>query len=122
MSLSLLLGLSTLAVLAESRFLAAASIKLMECIGSICQIPVDPSDPLSAFWGYFNGLFPIVVGSAAGITLLWALFGGIEIMFAGADGAKLTAGKNKLLHSTYGLLLIAFSSMVLYMLNPAFFR
>ncbi|MBI1812246.1 hypothetical protein HY285_01740 [Candidatus Peregrinibacteria bacterium] len=101
--------------------LAQGSIPLMECINGNCSIAVDNSKPFSAFWGYFDELYPWIVGTAAGIALLWALISGIQIIVAG-DSTKMEAGKTQLLHAALGLLLILFSAIILHILNPTFFQ
>lgn len=87
------------------------------------SLPVgNPQDPLSAFFAYFNMSWPWVIGVAAGIAVLQALVGGMQIMLSGSDAGARSAGKERLMWALAGLLLIGLSGMILEILNPLFFR
>ncbi len=74
------------------------------------------------FFAYFNLLYPWMIGMGAGIAVLMAVIGGIQIVQAGADQGAVTNGKNRLLLSLAGLLIILLSATILNTLNPFFFR
>ncbi len=96
-------------------------IFLMEPIAGQNQIPVDGGG-LGAFSAYFGLIYPWLVGLGAGVAVLMAVVGGIQIIQAGSDQAKVSAGKNRLLLSLGGLLIVLLSSTILNTLNPFFFR
>lgn len=75
-----------------------------------------------AFFSYVGALYPWLVGTAGGVALLWALLGGIMIMWSGGDSAKQEEGKKKITHAIIGLLIIIFSAMIMNILNPTFYR
>lgn len=76
---------------------------------------------IDIFFTYFNLSWPLIVGSAAGVGVLQALYGGIQIMLAGSDTGRLEEGKSRLLWALAGLLMIGLSGMILETLNPVFF-
>lgn len=71
---------------------------------------------------YVNALYPWLVGTAAGITLFWALFGGLQMIDSGGDQNKFGEGKKKIIHAILGLVIIVFSSLIMHILNPTFYR
>ena len=97
-------------------------INLLQPIGDTTQIPVTGNEGLGVFGFYFGLLYPWVVGMGAAIAVLMGVVGGIQIVQAGGDQAKVSAGKDRLLLSLGGLLIILFSAMLLNALNPFFFR
>ncbi len=101
--------------------LAQDSVKLLEPIGDTTEITLDGST-LGAFGTYVNLLYPWVLGMAAAIAVLMGMWGGIEIMQAGADQGKYDGGKNRLLMSLGGLLLTLLASTLLRAINPSFFK
>jgi hypothetical protein len=121
-----------------SRFLAALSaliapvvalaqssqpgIKLLEPIGGVREIPVQGNAGLGVFGAYFNLIYPWVIGMGAGIAVLMAVIGGIQIIQSGADQNGVSEGKKRLLMSLGGLLLILASATILNALNPVFFQ
>lgn len=80
-----------------------------------------PSSGVSIFFEYFNLSWPWVLGVAAGIGILQALVGGIEIMVAGSDSGKLENGKSKMMYALMGLLMVGLAGFILRSLNPLFF-
>jgi hypothetical protein len=82
----------------------------------------NANDALEAFINYFNLSWPWVIGTAAGIAVLQALVGGIQIMLSGGDGGAREEGKNRMTWALAGLLMIGLSGMILEILNPIYFR
>lgn len=80
-----------------------------------------PEPGIDIFFTYFNLSWPLIVGSAAGVGILQALYGGIQIMLSGSDTGRLEEGKSRLLWALAGLLMIGLSGMILETLNPVFF-
>ncbi len=97
-------------------------ITLLEPVGGVANIPVAGNAGLGVFGFYFNLLYPWVVGMAAAIAVLMAVVGGIQISMAGSDAGQVSAGRNRLLISLGGLLIILASAIILNSLNPTFYR
>ena len=95
-------------------------IVLLEPIGSEDQIDAIPG--LGALGHYLSLLYPWMVGMGAGVTVLMAVIGGIQIIQSGGDQGKRDAGQQRLLMSLGGLLLILLSATILNALNPSFFK
>ncbi len=112
--------LSPLGALAQGQ--QDPGIRLLEPIGNTRSIPTVGNEGLGVFGFYFNTLYPWVLGMAAGIAVLNAVWGGINIIQAGGDSAKVTEGKNKFLLSMAGLLIILASGIILTTLNPSFYK
>jgi hypothetical protein len=74
--------------------------------------------PFEALYAYFERSWPWIIGSAAGIAVLWAIFGGIEIMLSGSDSGMRDRGKDRFKNALAGLLLIGLSGLILQILNP----
>lgn len=97
-------------------------IRLLEPIGGVGVIPTEGLGGLGVFGFYFNLIYPWIVGMGAAIAVLMGLIGGIQIMTAGGDPGKRSAGMNRLFLSLGGLVLLLFSSTILNILNPTFFK
>ncbi len=89
-------------------------------IGDTTHIDADPG--LGALGHYLGLVYPWIVGMGAATAVLMAVIGGIQIIQAGADTGKRDAGKNRILMSLGGLLLILLSATLLNALNPSFFQ
>lgn len=101
---------------------AQADIILLEPIGGVDRISTAGNSGFGVFFQYFNLLYPWVVGLGAAIAVLMGLAGGIEIMTAGANDGQRSKGVNRLLLSIGGLVILLFSSTILNILNPTFFK
>jgi hypothetical protein len=101
---------------------AQQGIHLLECFGDVCVIPTDGASGFTVFFAYFSMIYPWVLGMGAAIAVMMGLVGGIQMMTAGADDGKRSAGVNRLLMSIGGLVLLLFSSLILNLLNPTFFQ
>jgi hypothetical protein len=108
--------------LAQAAGGAPNGIRLLEPIGGVTVIPTDGMSGLGVFGLYFNLLYPWIVGLGAAIALLMGLVGGIQIMTAGGDPGKRSAGMNRLFLSVGGLVFLLFSATILNILNPTFFH
>ncbi len=97
-------------------------IFLLEPIGGVGSIPTVGNEGLGVFQFYFNLLYPWIVGMGAGIAVFMGVIGGIQIIKAGSDQAGVSNGKNRLLLSLAGLLIILASATILNTLNPTFFK
>lgn len=96
-------------------------IFLLEPIGGVRQIPTGGGG-LGAMGFYVGLLYPWLVGVAAGVAVLMAVWGGIEIIQSGSDTGKRDEGKKRLIGSLTGLLLILLSATFLNAINPTFFQ
>lgn len=85
---------------------------------STMSITTTNGQPFEAFKQYFAIAWPWLIGIAAGIAVLWAIVGGIEIMLSGSDTGLRDRGKSRFLNALLGLLLIGLSGMILQILNP----
>lgn len=83
---------------------------------------LDPEPGIGIFFTYFNIGWPWVIGSAAGIAVLQALYGGVLIMLFGSDSGKKEEGKQKIMWALAGLLMIGLSGAILETLNPFFYQ
>lgn len=99
-------------------------IFLLEPVGGIRSIPVTQQNlsGFGVFSYYFGLLWPWVVGMGAGTAVLMGVIGGIQIIMAGADQGKVSAGKDRLLISLGGLLIVLASATLLNALNPSFYQ
>lgn len=86
------------------------------------QISPTTGDPFESFKKFFDISWPLIIGTSAGVALLWALVAGIEIMLSGSDSGMRDSGKNHLYSAIAGLLLIGLAGMILEILNPIFFN
>ncbi|HVW66843.1 MAG TPA: hypothetical protein VHA78_03880 [Candidatus Peribacteraceae bacterium] len=82
---------------------------------------LPPSSNGEIFFVYFNMAWPWILGCAAGIGVLQALIGGIEIMLSGSDSAMRDNGKNKIQWALAGLLMVGFATLILKTLNSTFY-
>ena len=97
----------------------AADIQLMEPVGGCDKLTPKPG--LGTFFGYFNLLWPWLIGTAAGIAVLMALVGGLQVIMSGGDQSKKQEGLDRLKNALLGLLMLVFAGVILRVLNPSFF-
>lgn len=96
------------------------NIKLLQSPDdSTTELPPEPG--IGVFFTYFNLAWPWVVGSAAGVAVLQALYGGVKMMLSGGDSGKREEGKSKIMWALAGLLMIGLSGLILETLNPLFY-
>ena len=95
---------------------------LLEPIGNATFIPTQGTSGFGPFFYYFNLLYPWLVGMGGATAVLMGLVGGIQIMMAGGDEGKRSAGIHRFLMSLGGLILLLLSTLILNVLNPTFFK
>ncbi len=101
-------------------FVPPTNLILLEPVDpNVTQFP--PSAGMNMLFQYFNATWPWVLGSAAGIAVLWALIGGIQIMLSGDNTTMRSAGQERLLWALAGLLIIGLADIILSTLNPIFY-
>ena len=81
-----------------------------------------PTGPMDAFFWYFNNLWPWILGVSAGIAILWFILGCLEIILSGGDQGSRSKGIERIKWAIFGILIIGFSSLILGMLNPSFYK
>ena len=97
-------------------------IQLLEPIGGADALSAQDGQPFGLLGQYFGLMYPWLVGTAAGLVLLWAVVSGIMIMIKGAEPGERQKWIDHLLHALLGLLLIIFSGVILHAINPAGFQ
>lgn len=93
-------------------------LQLLQPLGQTDQYQAMPG--ISIAFAYFNDAWPWIIGVAAGIAVLQALVGGVQIMMSGSS-EKAEEGKTRLMWALAGLLMIAFAGFALRLLNNVFF-
>lgn len=102
-----------------------------ECDGVICLMEPLPGGmdkitpcgtPLGTFFLYFNKLWPWLIGSAAGLAVLMAIVGGLQVIMSGGDPGKRQEGTGRLQQALLGLLMLIFAGLILRILNPSFYK
>lgn len=78
---------------------------------------LDAKPGIQIFFDYFNLSWPWVLGVCAGLAVLQAMIGGMQLML---DGQR-ESGKERMLWAIAGLLIIALSGMILTTINPIFY-
>ncbi len=89
--------------------------------------PFDDNNELNAepgidiFFTYFNSAWPWMVGTAAGLAVLQAVVGGVQIMTS-SGGAGKSAGVERLQWAIAGLVMLVLAGLILRTLNPLFYQ
>lgn len=96
-------------------------IKLLQPLNGSSSVEFNATSGIGIFFDYFNHAWPWVIGSAAGIGVLQALIGGVQIMLSGGKAGK-EEGKTRLLWALAGLLMVGLSGLILETLNPLFYN
>lgn len=97
-------------------------IRLMQPLDDTTRYLQPPNGkPFETLQMYFKISWPWIIGCAAGIAVLQALIGGVQIMMSGSDSGARSAGKERLMWALAGLLLIGLSGMILQILNPIYY-
>lgn len=116
------LGMVPLAALADppegNLVIPKSDLVLLQPLGS--NTSFSPMPGIQIFFAYFNDIWPWVLGVAGGVAVLQALVGGIQIMMAGSP-EKAGEGKSRLYWALGGMLVVAFSGLILTILNNLFF-
>ncbi len=77
--------------------------------------------PFGLLYNYLALVYNFLSGVVVGFVILIVIIGGIRISTAGADTAKLTAGKDMIIKALIGMILWFTASVILYTINPSFF-
>ncbi len=83
---------------------------------------LTPRAGIGIFFEYFNLSWPWILGVGAGIGVLQALIGGIQVMLSGSDGGMRESGKGKIMWALAGMLMVGLAGFILRSINPIFFK
>ncbi len=83
---------------------------------------LPPSAGILIFFVYFDIAWPWILGIAAGVGVLQALVGGVQIMLSGSDSGMRESGKGKIMWALAGLLMVGLAGFILRSINPLFYR
>ncbi len=72
-------------------------------------------------FGYIAMIYRWAAGVIGIVSVLFLVWGGIEIASAGDDTSKIDAAKKRITQSITGLVLLFMSAIILYTINPNFF-
>jgi len=102
-----------------------APLKIKENTNLTLLQPLDDSTKsleakagIQIFFDYFNLSWPWVLGVSAGLAILQAMIGGMEMMSVEMKDD----GKNRMMWATAGLLIIALAGTILTTINPIFYK
>lgn len=103
-----------------------SAIKLLAPIGEKKTIDIPKPDAKGGYTiliveDYLRQIYPYLTMIIIAITVLMTVVGSIEIMTAGGDSGKVTAGKDRIMYALIGLLIFLFASAILWTINPNFF-
>lgn len=76
---------------------------------------------LQLLYNYVGLIYKYLSGVIVGVTVLMTVVGGIQIITSHGSEGK-TAGTDRILHSLLGMVLWFLASLILYTINPTFFR
>lgn len=82
---------------------------------------LDAESGIDIFFTYFNSAWPWMVGTAAGVAVLQAVVGGVQIMMS-SGGAGKAAGVERLQWAIAGLVMLVLAGLILRTLNPIFYQ
>jgi len=72
-------------------------------------------------YNYVGMIYKWAAGTVGIISVFTMVFGGISIMSAGGDSAKIENAKKRITQSLFGLVVLFLSGLILYTINPTFF-
>lgn len=79
---------------------------------------LSPAPGIQIFFDYFNLSWPWILGVSAGLAVLQAMVGGMQIM----SSSQKNEGKGRMMWATAGLLIIALAGTILSTINPLFYK
>jgi Type IV secretion system pilin len=97
----------------------AASVTLIEPLCGQSQISGNGAWDLML--AYFNCAVIWLYDIAIGVCVLWTLVGGICIIISGDNSSLYERGKNYIIGSISGLLMLIFAPVILRFVNSGFF-
>ena len=100
---------------------ASGNICMIQPLGSTCSTGIPTGTGFEIMFHYFGCVAPWLYDLAIGICVLWVLVGGIQIIISGDNTGWYDRGKNIIIASIVGLLMLIFAPVILRFLNNAFF-
>ena len=73
---------------------------------------------IGVLMAYIAGIWPWLVGIGFGVALLQVIFAGDEIMMSGGSPALREQGKQRILWSIIGMLMLLSAAAILNLINP----
>lgn len=99
---------------------AQEDIPLLQPLPGCSSIPIH-TDGFGTMFAYFNCAVHWLYNIGIGVCVLWTLIGGICIIVSGDNTEMYSRGKNYIIGSVSGLLMLIFAPTVLRFLNGSFF-
>jgi hypothetical protein len=99
----------------------------VNCIKLLIPLPcgtqcIDTAGgPMGLIQTYVRCIYPWVVGTAAGIAVLWTIISGAALIFYAGDDSKRSEAKGWFKNALIGLFIVLFSAMIMNFINPLFF-
>ena len=72
-------------------------------------------------YSYVGRIYRWGAGTIGIVSVLFIVWGGVEIASAGADSGKIEKAKERIMQSIAGLVILFLSALILYTINPNFF-
>ena len=91
-------------------------------MGGARSLVVSGRFPLAALNAYMRGIFPWIVGVAAGFSVLMIVVGGIQIIFSQGNQGEMQKGKDRIKETLFGLAILVMSALILNALNAFYYR
>ena len=91
--------------------------------GTTCQRiqVIRANSGTELIYNYVGMIYKWAAGTVGIISVFVMVFGGVEIITAGADSAKIENAKKHIMQSLSGLVILFLSGLILYTINPTFF-
>lgn len=80
------------------------------------------ANPLGILGQYLTPMLGWMFGVAAGLAIFMVVIGGLQIVMAGGNDAKISEGRQRITQAIIGLILLTFSAGILNYLNASFFH
>ena len=91
------------------------AVRLLEPIGGMSFVS---GGGIGVLMAYIAGIWPWLVGIGFGVALLQVIFAGYEIMMSGGSPALREQGKQRILWSIIGMLMLLSAAAILNLINP----
>jgi hypothetical protein len=77
---------------------------------------------LGLLYNYIGLIYNYVSGIIIGFSVLMIILGGIQISIGGAEESSVSQGKGRIVKAIVGIIVWFTASLILYTINPTFFR
>ena len=119
--------LISLAVVLLAVLLPVLAFAQVNCIKLLVPLPCGTTcidtggGPMGLIQAYVRCIYPWVVGTAAGIAVLWTILSGAALILYAGNDSKRSEAKGWFTSSLIGLFIVLFSAMIMNFINPLFF-